>query len=174
MNFLKKLYKRLYQKYEGRIDTFAPILIIIFVFYLMTLYSNSPLERFIRLSPEDRVSREDGLKKIDSIINTCKSINSRHTRQKPYQYWFEDINSFGKWYQPRLSYPIIGVYFNEESGHSDSGSYCEVDLYWFEYEFYNWETFEIGEDQNGQTHYQSFKNHMCDDSDTNDVRRCTR
>ena len=88
---------------------------------------------------------------------------------------FSSVNNLlGKWYQPRLSYPIIGVYFNEESGHSDSGSYCEVDLYWFEYEFYNWETFEIGEDQNGQTHYQSFKNHMCDDSDTNDVRRCTR
>ena len=172
MNFLKKLYKKLYQKYEGQIDIFAPILIIIFVFYLMTLYSNSPLERFIRLSPEDRVLREEGLKKIDSIINTCKSINGRHTRQKSYQYWYEDIYSFGKWYQPRRSNPIIKVYFNEEPGHSDSGSYCEVDLYWFDYEFYNWETFEIGEDQYGQTHYQSFKNHMC--NDTNEERHCTR
>lgn len=147
---------------------------IIFVIFLLISYDNSPVERFIKLSPEDRAAREEGLKKIDSIINTCKSINRRFTRQKPYQYWYEDIYSFGEWYQPRLSNPIIKVYFNEEPGHSDNGSYCEVDLYlyWFDYEFYNWETFEMGEDRSGQTRYASYKNYMCSDDD--EESRCTR
>jgi hypothetical protein len=145
---------------------------VIFVIFLLMSYDNSPVERFIKLSPEDRVAREEGLKTIDSIINICKSINRRYTRQKPYQYWYEDIYSFGEWYQPRLSNPIIKVYFNEEPGHSDNGSYCEVDLYWFDYEFYNWETFELGEDQSGETRYASYKNYMCSDED--EESRCTR
>ena len=163
--------KRLLYRLDENKENIKVIGIILFIFFLLVSYNNSPVERFIKLSPEDRVAREEGLKKIDSIINTCKSINRGFTRQKPYQYWYEDIDSFGEWYQPRLSNPIIKVYFNEEPGHSDSGSYCEVDLYWFDYEFYNWETFDIGEDQYGQTHFASYKNHMC--SDNQEERRCT-
>ena len=172
MNFLKRLYKKLYQKYERPIEAFSPILIIIFIFYLLSLYSNSPIERFIKLSPEDRVARDEGLKEIDSIINRCKSINRRYTRQKPYQYWYEDIYSFGEWYQPRRSNPVVKVYFNEEPGHSDNGSYCEVDLIWFDYQFYNTERFEMGYDQYVQMQYRGLNNWMCDDM--SEENQCTK
>ena len=167
-----KNFKQLIDKVKENKQNIKQGGVIIFVIFLLVSYDNSPVERFIKLSPEDRVAREEGLKKIDSIVNTCKRINRRYTSQKPYQGWWEDIDSFGEWYEPRLSSPVVKVYFNEEPGHSDSGSYCEVDLYWFDYEFYNWETFEYGEDRYGQTHYSAFKNHIC--NDRNEVGRCTR
>ena len=168
MNFIKELYKK-YKKVTG---AFAEISLIILFFFLLSLYDNSPLERLIKLSPEDRADRVKAIQNIDSVIATCKKLNRRFTKQKPYQYWFEDINSYGKWYQPRRSYPTIQVYFHEEPGHSDNGSYCEVDLTWLDYEFYNWETFDVGEDQYGQTHYKSYKNYMCDDDW--EERQCTK
>ena len=37
---------------------------------------------------------------------------------------------------------------------------------------YDWITFEMGEDQYGNVHSESFKNHMCDD--ISDEMPCTR
>ena len=169
MKFIKSLYK----KYNEKTGTFGDIVLIALFFYLLSSYDNSPVERFIKLSPQDRAYRAEALNDIDVMINQCKQLNRRYTGDKEYQGWYEDIDSFGEWYQPRFSNPVIIVYFRNKN---DSGkrSYCEVNLSWspYEYEFYDWITFEMGEDQYGNVHSESFKNHMC--NDMYDEIPCTR
>jgi hypothetical protein len=158
-----ELIKNLYKKYNEATGTFGDILLIILFFYVLSSYNNSPLERFIKLGPDQRADRVEALNNVDSMIDQCKQLNRRYTRQKEYQGWYEDIYSFGEWYEPRLSNPVIKVTFINEEGGSYNPSYCEVNLVWLEYEFYELETFELGEDQYGNVHSETFKKHMCDD-----------
>ena len=158
MNLIKHLYK----KYNEATGAFGDILLIILFFYLLSSYDNSPVERFIKLSSQDRADRVEALKNIDVIVNKCKQLNRRYAGHKQYEGWYEDINSFGEWYEPRLSYPVIKVTFKSEDG-AGKRSYCEVNLNWFDYEFYDWEVFEVGEDQYGNIRSEAYKNHICDD-----------
>ena len=154
------------------IELLKHLFFLVVIFFLISLISD-PLEKLIRLSPEDRVLMKEGIEKIDSIISECKQINRRFTPQKTYQYWHEDIESYGgNWYQRKKNHPIIKVYFNEEPGHSYSGYYCEVGMNWSRYEFYRSESEEIGEDGTGKMYYQSFRYYMCDDY-SEDVPHCT-
>jgi len=113
-----ELIKNLYKKYNEATGTFGDILLIILFFYVLSSYNNSPLERFIKLGPDQRADRVEALKNVDSMIDQCKQLNRRYTKQKEYQGWYEDIYSFGEWYEPRLSNPVIKVTFiNEEVAH---------------------------------------------------------
>ena len=168
-----KYFKELFNKFYEATGTFGGILLLILFFYVLSLYDNCPLERFIKLSPDNRDKRVEALKNVDNIINQCKRLNMRYTRENEFQDWYEDIDSFGAWYEPRRSIPVVKVDFKNKND-SDYSSYCEVNLIFLDYKFYHLETIEMGEDQYGQTHYQSFKNHMCDDWSDERGRRCTR
>lgn len=165
-------FKELIDKVKENKKGIKQIAGVIFVIFLLMEYNNSPVERFIKLSPEDRVDRLKALESIDSIVNRCKQINRRYTGQKPYKYWYEDIISYGEWYEPRSSLPVIKVIFAEEEDSFENTSFCEVNLIWFSYRFYNHVTFDLGEDHQGRERSQSFKNDMCDDESEEYFRRC--
>jgi hypothetical protein len=138
MNYLDNF---IYWLKEQKSELISIILFVAFI-YLLFSFNNSPVERFIKLSPEWRADRIEVLKNIDSRIATCKRLNQKYTPQKTYLKWYEDIHSYGEWYEPRLSNPIIRVAFNNREKKYEMNSYCEVSYdvspKWDRYLFYSY------------------------------------
>ena len=150
---------------EKKYDLISTIVVIAF-FALIFAYPNSPVERFIKLSPEWRADRIEVLKNIDSRIDTCKRLNQKHTPQKTYLKWYEGIDSYGEWYEPRRSSPIIRVVFNNKENEYERNTYCVVEYdispEWDRYSFYSY---------HGDSPYKDYK---CDDWEIFVDKRCTK
>ncbi|MDC1358953.1 hypothetical protein N8292_00485 [Gammaproteobacteria bacterium] len=147
------------------------VLVLIVFFVGLWAIDFSPIERFIKLSPEKREIRIEHLQSVDTYLEKCKLLNSRYSSSNTYSGWWEHIYSFGEWYEPRLSTALIRVGFSNAD--YDQNTYCDVDISWSvrwepDIEFFNRETFSNGYDSNGGERLKSYPNYYCSDRNGKD------